>query len=61
MSGCSGSASGAESIAQAAGANPAQTIENKGSDTMVNLALAWAEQYMAQHPGVRISVTGGGS
>jgi phosphate transport system substrate-binding protein len=38
-----------------------ETIENKGSDTMVNLALAWAEQYMAQTPQVRISVTGGGS
>lgn len=41
--------------------NPAQTIENKGSDTLVNLALAWAEAYMALHPEVRISVTGGGS
>jgi len=38
-----------------------QTIVNKGSDTMVNLALAWAEAYTAQHPEVRISVTGGGS
>lgn len=37
------------------------TIENKGSDTLVNLALAWAEEYMKAHPGVRISVTGGGS
>jgi phosphate transport system substrate-binding protein len=40
---------------------PAQTIENKGSDTLVNLALAWAETYMGLHPEVRISVTGGGS
>ncbi|MEN8172868.1 MAG: PstS family phosphate ABC transporter substrate-binding protein [Chloroflexota bacterium] len=37
------------------------TIENKGSDTIVNLALAWAEQYQKLHPEVRISVTGGGS
>ena len=36
-------------------------IENKGSDTIVNLALAWAEAYQAAHPDVRISVTGGGS
>ena len=36
-------------------------IENKGSDTIVNLALAWAEQYQILHPEVRISVTGGGS
>lgn len=36
-------------------------IENKGSDTIVNLALAWAEAYQQLHPEVRISVTGGGS
>jgi len=36
-------------------------IENKGSDTLVNLALAWAERYMGEHPEIRISVTGGGS
>ena len=36
-------------------------IENKGSDTIVNLALAWAEQYQEENPDVRISVTGGGS
>jgi phosphate transport system substrate-binding protein len=36
-------------------------IENKGSDTIVNLALAWAEQYQILHPEVSISVTGGGS
>lgn len=39
----------------------AQTIENKGSDTIVNLALAWAEAYADVRPEVRISVTGGGS
>jgi phosphate transport system substrate-binding protein len=44
------------------GGRPAATvIDNKGSDTLVNLALAWAEAYMALHPEVRISVTGGGS
>jgi len=36
-------------------------IDNKGSDTIVNLALAWAEKYQTLHPDVRISVTGGGS
>ena len=36
-------------------------IENKGSDTLVNLALAWAEKYQDDHPEVQISVTGGGS
>jgi len=37
------------------------TIQNKGSDTMVNLALAWAEKYQSLHPDTSISVTGGGS
>jgi phosphate transport system substrate-binding protein len=41
--------------------NPTAYIENKGSDTMVNLALAWAERYQSEHADVRISVTGGGS
>jgi len=41
--------------------SPANYIENKGSDTIVNLALAWAEKYQGDHPDVRISVTGGGS
>lgn len=36
-------------------------IQNKGSDTIVNLALAWAEAYQAAHPEVNISVTGGGT
>lgn len=40
---------------------PSTYIQNKGSDTIVNLALAWAEEYQSLHPGVRISVTGGGS
>jgi phosphate transport system substrate-binding protein len=37
------------------------SIENKGSDTIVNLALAWAEAYQKIHPNIFISVTGGGS
>ena len=36
-------------------------MENKGSDTIVNLALNWAEQYQMLHPEVSVSVTGGGS
>src|SRR5215212_6490963 len=46
---------------QSASNSSAKYIENKGSDTIVNLALAWAERYQAEHPDVRISVTGGGS
>jgi phosphate transport system substrate-binding protein len=39
----------------------AHTIKNEGSDTMVNLALAWAEQYQVINPDINISVSGGGS
>lgn len=38
-----------------------RAIQNKGSDTMVNLALAWAETYREIEPQVSIAVTGGGS
>jgi len=41
--------------------SPGAYIQNKGSDTIVNLALAWAERYQGEHADVRISVTGGGS
>ena len=44
-----------------ADSQPQTYIENKGSDTIVNLALAWAEQYQSNHPNIRLSVTGGGS
>lgn len=43
------------------GSGAVQVIEDKGSDTLVNLALAWAEAYTQIRPEVRISVTGGGS
>lgn len=52
---------GPASSAETASDSPALYIENKGSDTIVNLALAWAEKYQNDHPEVRISVTGGGS
>lgn len=38
-----------------------QSITIKGSDTMVNLASAWAEEYMLENQKVSISVDGGGS
>ena len=37
------------------------SIQIKGSDTMVNLAQAWAEKYMEENPGDFVAVTGGGS
>ncbi len=36
-------------------------IQNKGSDTLVNVAQAWAEQYPKINPDVTIAVSGGGS
>lgn len=36
-------------------------LQIKGSDTMVNLAQAWAEAFMGKHPQVNVAVTGGGS
>jgi phosphate transport system substrate-binding protein len=36
-------------------------IQNKGSDTLVNLAQAWAEEYKKVKPNVGIAVSGGGS
>ena len=61
VAGCGSQSPARSSTSPAEAAGPVQTIENKGSDTMVNLALAWAEAYMQQQPVIRISVTGGGS
>lgn len=57
LAGCGGGAA-QPPPAEAAGGF---TIQNKGSDTLVNLALAWAERYTSLHPEVQIAVTGGGS
>lgn len=54
-------ACGPDSSSETASDSQAKYIENKGSDTIVNLALAWAETYQGARPEVRISVTGGGS
>jgi phosphate transport system substrate-binding protein len=53
-------ACGRQSVEAAADA-PQRAIQNKGSDTLVNLALAWAEEYRTVDPSVSIAVTGGGS
>ncbi|MFA5167105.1 MAG: phosphate ABC transporter substrate-binding protein [Candidatus Omnitrophota bacterium] len=37
------------------------SIQIKGSDTMVNLGQAWAEEFMIENPQTSIAVTGGGS
>ena len=36
-------------------------IQNKGSDTLVNVAQAWAEAYPKINPDVAVAVSGGGS
>jgi len=36
-------------------------IQNKGSDTLVNVAQAWAEAYAQARPDVAVAVSGGGS
>jgi phosphate transport system substrate-binding protein len=37
------------------------TIQMKGSDTLVNIAQAWAEEYKRVQPSVDVEVSGGGS
>ena len=43
------------------GSGDTLTIQNIGSDTMVNLAQAWAEAYGKVDPNVSVEVSGGGS
>ena len=38
-----------------------ETLQLKGSDTMVHLATNWAEDYMKKNEGSDLAVTGGGS
>ena len=57
LAGCSGRSAGPASASSRA----SSSVQCVGSDTLVNLALAWAEAWMTAHPEVRISVTGGGS
>ena len=52
---------GVISLLSMIGAGSKNSIQIKGSDTMVNLGQAWAEKYMENNPGDFIAVTGGGS
>ena len=38
-----------------------KVLQVKGSDTLVHLSSAWAENFMKKHPNVEVAVTGGGS
>lgn len=42
-------------------AHSSGVIQNSGSDTIVNLAQVWAEEYAAVDPSVSVEVSGGGS
>ena len=57
LSGCGGGekASSAGTVAEPT------TIQVKGSDTMVNVAQAWAEEYKKVDPTADVEVSGGGS
>ncbi len=43
------------------GSSSRAVIQNKGSDTLVNVAQAWAEHYKIVNPNVAIAISGGGS
>ncbi len=45
----------------AVGVQARTEIQNKGSDTLVNVAQAWAEEYGKIDPDVAVAVSGGGS
>jgi len=48
-------------LAACGGRGDRTVIQNKGSDTLVNVAQAWAEAYAKHKPDVAVAVTGGGS
>ncbi|MDJ0611663.1 MAG: phosphate ABC transporter substrate-binding protein [Kiloniellales bacterium] len=51
----------AGALALSASAEARDLIQNKGSDTLVNVAQAWAEAYREIDPNVAVAVSGGGS
>jgi phosphate transport system substrate-binding protein len=63
LAGCKKSAekAGETTSAGAVSTGKKVSIHNVGSDTMVNLAQAWAEEYAKVEPSVSIEVSGGGS
>ena len=51
----------AAALTACGGGEQRQVIQNKGSDTLVNVAQAWAEAYQGVKPDVVVAVSGGGS
>ena len=52
---------GVSSVCVAVNAGARTLIQNKGSDTLVNVAQAWAEAYQKVNSEVAVAVSGGGS
>jgi len=59
--GCGKGGGGTTGTPSAPAADAKAILQNSGSDTMVNLAQAWAEAYATVNPAVSIEVSGGGS
>ncbi|OGS23807.1 MAG: hypothetical protein A2297_02530 [Elusimicrobia bacterium RIFOXYB2_FULL_48_7] len=49
------------SVAAGCGKKSGNSIQIKGSDTMVNLVQAWSEEFSRENPDANMSVTGGGT
>ncbi len=60
-SGADATASRTDATAPNQGTTQRTVIQNKGSDTLVNVAQAWSEEYKTKEPSVAVAVTGGGS
>jgi phosphate transport system substrate-binding protein len=58
---CNAAGDSGTDTGSAVDSGPVKALQNKGSDTLVNIALAWAETYREVEPTVDIAVTGGGS
>ena len=57
-------ATAAIAVCNAIASSPVQArelLQNKGSDTLVNVAQAWAEAYQKINPDIAVAVSGGGS
>lgn len=61
LTGCGKSDSGGAGGSSGSSGGAKKTVANIGSDTMVNLAAAWAEAYGAVDKNTLIEVNGGGS
>jgi len=48
-------------VAACGGGTDRTIIQNTGSDTMLDVAQAWAERYQTVNPAVAVAVSGGGS